>query len=143
MAYLTREPIDPSEWHRQSSDPADGAVVEFLGIVRGQTNGRQTSWIDYEAYAPMAESVIAGLIEEATVRWLLHRVYVRHRLGRVEVGGIAILIGVHAPHRDQAFEACRFLIDRIKEETPIWKREHYADGSVEYGACEHAAGGLE
>ncbi|MBI4003712.1 MAG: molybdenum cofactor biosynthesis protein MoaE [Candidatus Omnitrophica bacterium] len=120
-SYLTWEPIDVEVWHRLAIDQQDGASVEFLGIVRGLEDGRPIPWLDYDAYAPMAERVITQLIETARRRWPVHEVYVRHRVGRVPVGEVAVLIGVHAPHRDEAFAACRFLIDGIKQDAPIWK----------------------
>lgn len=122
MTYVVREPIDVDEWHRSAVHPADGASVEFLGIVRGQEDGYPIEGLDYEAYEPMAERKIGQLVEEATRRWPLHAVHVRHRIGRVAVGGVAVVIGVQAPHRDEAFAACQFLIDAIKRDVPIWKR---------------------
>ena len=122
--YLTDSPIDPGEWHRRAGDQRDGATVEFLCIVRGREDGRPIPWLDYEAYAPMAERVIEQAIAQATARWPLHQVQVRHRIGRVAVGDIALLIGVAAPHRAEAFEACQFLIDTIKRDAPIWKHGH-------------------
>ena len=124
MSYLTQEPIDVNEWHTLAIDQRDGATVEFLGIVRGQEDGRPIPWLDYEAYAPMAERVIEQAMTQATSRWSLHQVYVRHRVGRVAVGDVAVLIGVAAPHRAEAFEACQFLIDTIKRDAPIWKHGH-------------------
>ena len=119
--HLTREPIAVEEWHRLTVDQGDGASVEFLGIVRGSEGDQRVAYLDYEAYEPMAERVIAQLIEEASTRWPLHQTYVRHRLGRVAVGEVAVLIGVQATHRDEAFAACRFLIDALKRDAPIWK----------------------
>ena len=121
MGHLTHESIDLAEWHQVAVDVQDGAAVEFLGIVRGEEDGRPIAHLDYEAYEPMAERLIARLVHDAKQRWDLHTVYVRHRLGRVNVGELAVAIGVHAPHREQAFDACRFLIDVIKQDAPIWK----------------------
>jgi molybdopterin synthase catalytic subunit len=121
MQHLSYMPIDVSEWHNIAVDGRDGASVEFLGIVRAHEDDQPIAHIEYEAYEPMAERLIAQFIDEATHRWSLHRVYLRHRLGRVAVGELAVLIGVQASHRDQAFEACRFLIDSIKRDAPIWK----------------------
>ena len=121
MTYLTHELIDVNAWRRVAVETRDGASVEFLGIVRGDEAGRAIDALDYESYAPMAERVIAQLVEQAHQRWPLHQVYVRHRVGRVPVGEAAVLIGVQAPHREEAFEACRFLIDAIKQEAPVWK----------------------
>ena len=123
MNYLTEHPIDSGEWHRRNADLRDGACVEFLGIVRGDEEGREIPYLDYEAYEAMAERKIAELIEQAQKKWSLHRVYLRHRIGRVAVGEVSVIIRVQAPHRDEAFEACRFLIDAIKKDAPIWKKE--------------------
>lgn len=121
MPYLTGDPIKPDEWRRLAVDPRDGALVEFLGIVRGQEDGRPIECLEYEAYEPMAERLIARLIDQARARWPLRQVYVRHRIGRVAVGEVAVVIGVQSPHRDEAFAACRLLIDAIKQDVPIWK----------------------
>jgi molybdopterin synthase catalytic subunit len=121
MPYLTHDRIDRLAWHRQTGDARDGAAVEFLGVVRGTEGDHPIAALGYEAYVPMAEQMIGRLIEEATVRWGLHQAFVQHHVGMVGVGEIAVLIGVAAPHREQAFEACRFLIDGIKRDVPIWK----------------------
>ena len=123
MEYLTRDPIDIEEWHRRAVDELDGASVEFLGIVRGEDEGHPVAFLDYEAYVPMAEQKIAVLVAEAKGKWALRRVYVQHRIGRVNAGKVSVIVGVQAPHREEAFEACRFLIDAIKKEVPIWKSE--------------------
>lgn len=122
MGYLTREPIDVAEWRQRPVDQGDGAAVEFLGIVRGEEQGQPVRHLEYEAYEPMAEQLIGRFAESVKARWMLRDVYVRHRLGRVPVGDIALLIGVAAPHRHEAFEACRFLLEAIKRDAPIWKR---------------------
>lgn len=122
VQYLTHDPIDVEKRHRDSFGPEVGASVEFLGTVRRQEDGRDIEVLEYEAYDAMAEAVIERLIQQAQRRWPLHRVEVRHRTGRVFAGEIAVRVRVQAPHREEAFEACRFLIDRIKEEAPIWKR---------------------
>ena len=137
MCYLSYEPIDASAWHRDTSDDRDGASVEFLGIVRGEEDGQTVVFLDYEAYEPMAERVIAGLVEQAKQRWPLHRVCVHHRIGRVKAGQLAVLIGVQAPHRDEAFAACRFLIDAIKQDVPIWKVGVGADDTVREESYTH------
>ena len=123
MEYLAQAPINLDEWHRQTVDTHDGASVEFLGIVRGRDNGHGVPFLEYEAYVPMAQRSIAVLVEEVQRKWSLRRVYVRHRIGRVAAGEVSVIVGVQAPHRDEAFEACRFLIDAIKKEVPIWKTE--------------------
>ena len=137
MRYLTTDPIHIDEWHAAVVDERDGASVEFLGIVRGEEDGRPISALDYEAYEPMAERVIERLVKQARAQWPLHAVCVRHRVGRVAVGEVAVLIGVRAPHRDEAFEACRFLIDAVKQNVPIWKSAVGVDGTVTEVACAH------
>ena len=123
MAYLTYDPLDACDRHRQAPDAQDGACVEFAGIVRGVDRGTCVEALEYDAYEPMAERLMARLVEHAMIRWALHQADVRHRLGRVAAGEVAVLVRVSAPHRDQAFEACRFLIEAIKHDVPIWKRE--------------------
>ena len=124
MEYLTQDPISLDEWHRQTIDARDGASVEFLGMVRGDEEGHKVQYLDYEAYIPMAEQVITALIEEAKRRWPLHKIFVRHRIGRVAVGEVSVIVGVQSPHREEAFEACRFLIDSIKKDVPVWKKPY-------------------
>ncbi len=128
MEYVTHDPINIAEWHRLAIDQRDGAAVEFLGLVRGAEQGRPIQYLDYEAYEPMAQRMIDRLIEQAKQRWPIHQLCIRHRVGRVLVGQIAVLIGVRCPHRDQAFEACRFLIEAIKRDVPIWKSAPSQDG---------------
>jgi molybdopterin synthase catalytic subunit len=130
MNSLTRDPIDRFAWQRQAVDPRDGASVEFLGLVRGTEADQPLASLDYEAYEPMADRMIGQLIEEARARWGLHQVLVQHRVGAVSVGEVAVLLGVAAPHREQAFEACRFLIDAIKRDVPIWKTAIGAVGQL-------------
>jgi molybdopterin synthase catalytic subunit len=122
MTYLTADPIVVDEAPHERLDADVGASVEFLGIVRGHEEGRPVAGLDYEAYEPMAHRLLARLLEHAKQRWPLLEVTVRHRLGRVAAGEVAVLIRVRAAHRHEAFEACHFLIDTIKESVPIWKR---------------------
>lgn len=131
MQYLTYEPIEVAEWRHATVDQRDGASVEFLGIVRGDEDGRPIAVLDYEAYEPMAQRLMARCVEEAVRRWPLHHVVVRHRLGRVPVGQVAVLIGVQAPHRAEAFEACRFLLETIKQDVPIWKTAIGTEGMTD------------
>ena len=137
MAYVTHEPIDLSEWHGLARDSSEGASVEFLGTVRGQEQGYPITHLLYEAYEPMAERVIVQLIQQAQQRWVLNRVFIRHRVGRIDVGQLAVLVGVRAAHREEAFEACRFLIDTIKRDAPIWKTATGINGGVLETSCAH------
>ena len=109
---------------------ADGAVCVFDGIVRNNTRGRETLYLDYEAYREMAHEQMRGLAGEAMVRFGVRDVALLHRLGRLRVGETSVLIVVASAHRGQAFEACRWLIDTLKKQVPIWKRETFADGVV-------------
>jgi molybdopterin synthase catalytic subunit len=108
----------------------DGAVATFTGVVRNHHHGKEVLWLEYEAYEEMAEKQIDGLITEASRRWPISQVAVRHRLGHLEIGEVSVAIAVAAPHRAEALEACRWLIDTLKAEVPIFKKEAYAGGEV-------------
>jgi len=105
-------------------------VLVFDGIVRDNTKGRRTLWLDYEAYEPMAARQMEELAREALTRFSVRHVTLVHRLGRLEIGETSVLIVVASAHRAAAFEACRWLIDTLKTQVPIWKRETFADGAV-------------
>ncbi len=109
---------------------ADGAVCVFDGIVRDNTRGRRTLYLDYEAYREMALEQMRGLADEARTRFGVRDVAMVHRLGRLGVGETSVLIAVASAHRGAAFEACRWLIDTLKKTVPIWKKETFADGAV-------------
>lgn len=109
-----------------------GAVVVFLGTVRDLTGERVTVALDYEAYPAMAEKKMADIEEETRARWPVGAMIMEHRLGHLEVGDISVAVAVACPHRHQAFEACRYAIDRLKELVPIWKKENWADGTTEW-----------
>jgi len=108
----------------------DGAVCVFDGIVRNNTRGRETLYLDYEAYPEMALAQMRGLAEEAIARFGVRDVALLHRLGRLYVGETSVLVVVASAHRGQAFEACRWLIDTLKKQVPIWKKETFVDGAV-------------
>jgi molybdopterin synthase catalytic subunit len=108
----------------------DGAVVVFDGIVRNHTRGRRTLYLDYEAYEEMAVRQMRELGLKARERFAMRQVTMVHRLGRLEIGATSVLIVVAAAHRSAAFEACRWLIDALKQTVPIWKKETFADGAV-------------
>ncbi|WP_348268484.1 molybdenum cofactor biosynthesis protein MoaE [Edaphobacter paludis] len=108
----------------------DGAVCVFDGIVRDNTRGRRTLFLDYEAYEEMALDQMRGLAAEAITKFPIRDVALLHRLGRLEVGETSVLIVVVSAHRGAAFDACRWLIDTLKKTVPIWKKEHFVDGAV-------------
>lgn len=109
---------------------SDGAVCVFDGIVRNNTRGRETLYLDYQAYREMALEQMHGLAAEAVEKFKVRDVALLHRLGRLEIGETSVLIVVASAHRGAAFEACRWLIDTLKKQVPIWKRETFADGVV-------------
>ncbi len=109
---------------------ADGAVCVFDGIVRDNTRGRKTLFLEYEAYREMALSQMQSLAEQAIAEFGVRDVAVVHRLGRLEVGETSVLVAVASAHRGAAFDACRWLIDTLKKTVPIWKKEHFVDGAV-------------
>jgi molybdopterin synthase catalytic subunit len=108
----------------------DGAAVVFEGVVRNQTRGRRTLYLDYEAYEPMAVQELQKLATEALQKFQVRDVGVVHRLGRLEIGEISVLIVVASAHRGPAFDACRWIIDTLKKTVPIWKKEYFEDGAV-------------
>ena len=132
MIVLTNERIDALAVLAAVQSPAAGAVVLFLGTTRQVTNGRQTTSLDYECYPEMAERKLAELETQARSRWPLIECAIVHRLGRVEIGETSVAVAVSSAHRQAAFEAGQWLIDTIKEVVPIWKCEHWADGTTEW-----------
>ena len=129
---VTNEPLRSEPLTAYVQTPSDGAVVLFAGVARDNFGGRATAYLDYEAYASMAEPVLEQIAREAAERWEIGRVAVHHRTGRLEIGETAVLVVVAAPHRHAAFEAAEYIMDRIKEIAPIWKRETWADGASEW-----------
>jgi molybdopterin synthase catalytic subunit len=132
MVELTREPIDSSLLLAKASRPEAGAVVLFLGTTREMTGGRRTVSLDYEAYDEMAEKQLAELEAEARRRWPLVECLIVHRLGQVPLAEASVAIVVSTPHRSEAFAAGQWLIDSLKRDVPIWKQEHWADGTSEW-----------
>jgi len=132
MIQLVEKPIDTTTVVDSVRSPDSGAVVLFLGTVRERTNDRKTSSLEYECYPEMAEKKLAELEAEARRRWPLTECTVVHRLGHLAVGETSVAIAVSAAHRRAAFEAGQWLIDRIKEVVPIWKKENYADGTSDW-----------
>jgi molybdopterin synthase catalytic subunit len=131
VAYLTPDPIGLGPLLDSVQSPARGGVASFLGTVRDHHGGRTVLRLDYSAYVPMAEAEIARIVAEAESRWDVG-VAVQHRLGRLEIGDTAVGVAVASAHRDEAFVACRYVIEELKRRVPIWKREVFADGSVEW-----------
>lgn len=139
MIRLTEEQIDHATLVEQAQSPAAGAVLLFLGCTRQHTAGRETIELRYEAYLAMAEKELRGLETEARQRWGLAECLIVHRLGQVPLGEASVAIVVASPHRRAAFEAGEWLIDTLKERVPIWKEEHWADGTSEWVHPESSA----
>ncbi len=127
---LVRERIDTEAVVARLKRPADGAAVIFDGVVRDNTRGRRTLYLDYEAYEAMALKQMETLAVEARARFGVRGASIVHRLGRLQIGETSVLIVVAAAHRGAAFEACRWIIDTLKKTVPIWKKEYFEDGAV-------------
>ena len=127
IVEVTSDPIDVDKaWSLSSS--VSGALVTFAGMVRGATDARPVSGLEYEAYSEMAHKTLQQIAEEAIARWGVEAVRIVHRVGDLAVGEVSVLVAVAAPHRGAAFDACEFCIDTLKERAPIWKRERFEDG---------------
>jgi molybdopterin synthase catalytic subunit len=127
---IVRQPIDSQDVLSRIKRPEDGAAVVFEGVVRNNTRGRQTLYLDYEAYEEMALQQMEELASQAVESFKVRDVAIVHRLGRLEIGEISVLIVVASGHRGAAFDASRWLIDTLKRTVPIWKKEYFVDGAV-------------
>jgi molybdopterin synthase catalytic subunit len=127
---LVRERIGTQALLESMKLPADGAIAAFEGIVRDNSRGRRTLYLDYEAYEPMALAELERLVAEALEKFTIRDAAVVHRLGRLDIGETSVLIVVASAHRAAAFDACRWMIDTLKKRVPIWKKEHFEDGAV-------------
>jgi molybdopterin synthase catalytic subunit len=125
---LTRDPIDVSSLY--AAAPSDGACCVFVGVVRNENRGRPVAYLEYEAYEEMAVTTMEEIAAEARQRFGVADVRMVHRLGRLEIGEASVAVSAAAPHRGDAFAACRYAIDALKKKAPIWKKEFYADGAV-------------
>ncbi|HUK30507.1 MAG TPA: molybdenum cofactor biosynthesis protein MoaE [Candidatus Acidoferrum sp.] len=130
ICEIVRTPIRTAELAQELKAPADGALVVFEGIVRNNSRGKETLYLIYEAYEPMALSVMRELCHEIRRLYPIDRLLMQHRLGRLEIGETSILIAVSSAHRAAAFDAGRFAIDTFKRTVPIWKQEFFRDGAV-------------
>lgn len=129
---LQAEPLDVARCAAFLSVPEAGGIDLFVGTTRRWTGDAETVELSYECYEPMALREMASLAREAAERWPVRRVCIHHRLGTVPLAEASVVVGVSTPHRAEAFEACRWLIDTLKRQVPIWKREHYRDGHTEW-----------
>lgn len=137
---LTHSPLDVQATYEFLRSPNAGAVIVFAGTTRQWTHGRETVHLEYESYEPMALKVMHELLESAASRWPLTKACLIHRLGVVPISEASVLVGVSTAHRRDAYEASRFLIDTLKVQIPVWKREHWADGGQEWITGDQAPG---
>ena len=138
---VTDRPLSEAALTEAVAHPEAGGVVVFSGVVRNETGGRRVKFLEYEAHGQMAEAKMREIGEMLRARWpSVKRVAIAHRVGRLEIGEASVVVAVSAAHRREAFEACRFAIDRLKETIPVWKKEHFEDGEVWVGLqseCDH------
>ena len=127
---MTPEPLDMDTLAALVGADGDGAVVTFAGLVRDHNQGRRVQFLEYEAYEPLAVRALQRIVDEAQGLWPSARVATHHRIGRLEIGEASIVIAAASPHRADAFAACRYTIERVKQIVPIWKHEHFEGGDV-------------
>lgn len=130
VIQLTREPLDRDTLVATVSHPSVGGIVIFEGVVRDNSHGKQVHYLEYDVYEEMAKEQIRTIIAEAQQRWGIERVALAHRFGRLEIGEASIIIVVATPHRSEAFNACHYIIDTLKQRVPIWKKEIATDGEA-------------
>ncbi len=129
MVDITCDKIDLDRLLAEVESPESGGVVVFIGRVRNHAQGREVIRMEYEGYEPMARRVLQQLENEVRERWPVEKIAMVHRLGMLEIGEASVVIAVACAHRAQAFEACRYAIDRLKETLPVWKKEFGPDGA--------------
>jgi molybdopterin synthase catalytic subunit len=127
---VSPDPLEPTSIGTSLPSQGCGAVATFVGLVRRHNAGRDVLWLDYEAYEPLAEKAFERISAEARDRWPSTHLAIHHRIGRLLVGEASIVIAAAAPHRGDAFAACRYAIERVKQIAPIWKHEHFEGGEV-------------
>ena len=142
MIHVSRAPLDIAVLSAQVAARARGGTVTFAGHVRDHHDGRAVTRLEYSAYEPMAEAECARIVSEAEERWPVSAA-LAHRIGPLEVGDLAVAVAVSGAHREEAFEACRWIIEEVKRRVPIWKREEFADGTVEWVDPSVLAAGRE
>ncbi len=127
---ITTEGLSADEVVARLADPDVGAVIAFVGVVRGSTYGREVRYLEYEAYPEMAEEVLQQIAGEIRERWkTIREVAIVHRVGRLEIGDTSVVIALSAAHREEVFDAVRYAVNRLKEVAPIWKKEVWTDGA--------------
>lgn len=142
MIHITHDALCPESVADAVRGDSNGAVVTFLGSTRDFTGDRRVLHLEYEAYRPMADKQLARVVEEIADRWGGADAAIAHRLGRLEIGELSLVVAVASPHRKEAFDACAYAIDRIKQIVPIWKKEFFEGGEVWVGSQEDVRANL-
>ena len=137
--FVSDTAIDVTAAKKVVTDNSCGALVVFEGWIRDHNEGQQVERLEYEVYRPVAEKEGSRIIDEAMQRFGVSHALCMHREGLLELGEIAVIVCVSSPHRGEAFDACRYIIDQTKRRLPIWKKEHYLTGISEWVNCEHCA----
>lgn len=140
MFQIESDPLDPAALRERVLDPAAGGFCSFEGWVRNHHQGRAVARLEYEAYRPLAEKEGARILAEARERFGILHAACEHRVGPIEIGGLAVVVAVSSAHRDSAFQACRYIIDEVKARVPIWKKEFFSDGEAGWVRCDHCSG---
>lgn len=142
MISIIDKPIDIQSVLASVQDPSAGGIDVFIGTTRDRSRQKKVICLEYEAYIPMATEWMERIAREASTRWDIIKISIVHRIGTVNIGEASVVIAVSAVHRSEAFEACRFLIDSLKREVPIWKKEYFEDGEVWVGLEGNRTTGL-
>lgn len=145
MKYFefSKFPLNTADLRKQLLDREAGAYVGFEGWVRNHNDGRQVSSLEYEAYEQLGLKEGDKIVQEARMRFGFTGACCVHRIGQLEIGELAVWVGVSSPHREEAFAACRYIIDEVKHRVPIWKKEQYTDGDSDWVNCERCAEGAD
>jgi molybdopterin synthase catalytic subunit len=141
MFRVSRSPIDLEAFRRGLLDRTCGGYAQFEGRVRDHNEGRQVLRLEYEVYVPLAVKEGERILTEARERFGVAQASAVHRSGLMELSDVAVVVGVASPHRAEAFDACRYIIDEVKTRLPIWKKEYYADGEAQWVNCRHCGHG--
>jgi molybdopterin synthase catalytic subunit len=132
---ITHSPLSETYITKLVTDDSHGAIVLFQGVTRNNTGDRKVLFLEYEAYIPMAEKTLNQVRDEIMAKWNV-KIAIHHRIGKVDIGHSSLLVAVGAPHREAAFEACQYSVDKIKQIVPIWKKEHFVGGEVWIGDAD-------
>ena len=130
MIIITDAPLDPNQFTEAVKGTAHGAVITFLGTTREETAGKKVLYLEYESYYPMASEKLHELCDEIRQKWAVKDIAIGHRVGKLEIGEISLVVALSSAHRNEAFESCIYLVDRLKETVPIWKKEVFEDGEI-------------